>query len=381
MKERIESLSNVWRRAAVPLLLAFAFFAVLAISGPAPAGAKTVWLCKPGKLRDPCSSSLKTTVISPTGRILDIKNPKPSRNPKIDCFYLYPTVSGQTTRNSNLRIEPAQRSIAREQAARYSQHCRVFAPMYRQQTLPALESPDPITPAETRIAYQSVLVAWKQYLKRYNRGRGFVFIGHSQGSEVLRQLISEVIDPRPKLRKRMLSALLMGGNVEVKEGRGIGGDFRHIPACRSDRQLGCVVGFSVFNGPVPMNAAYGRVGGPFNPGDPTKSDVLCTNPAALGGGAAPVNAIYRSGFNIAFAFTGLPQRRVRTPWVEMRGAYSARCSSARDADVLQIRPRRGAARLNPLPDATWGVHVIDANIALGNLINLVRTQIVAYSRR
>jgi hypothetical protein len=362
-------------------LASLLFIAGFAPSGPSLARAKAVWLCKPGKASDPCRSSLKTTLISPTGRILGTTAPKALRKPKIDCFYLYPTVSNQITRNSNLKIEPAQRSIARMQAARYSQYCRVFAPMYRQQTLPALESPDPITPAETRIAYRSALTGWKQYMRRYNRGRGFVLIGHSQGSEVLRELISRLIDPRPKLRARMLSALLMGGNVEVKEGRGIGGDFDNIPACRTARQIGCVVAFSVFNGPVPADSAYGRVGGPFNPGDPLVSDVLCTNPAALRGGVAPLDTIYRSGFDIGLAFTGLPQRRVRTPWVEMRGGYRARCSSADDADVLQIRARRGAAVLNPLPDATWGLHATDANIALGNLLALVRSQIRTYTRR
>jgi hypothetical protein len=370
--------------ASGPVLLglaALALFTVFAISGPALAQAKAVWLCKPGKTSDPCRSSLKTTLISPKGKVLGTINPKPVRNPKIDCFYLYPTVSTQGTRNSNLRVEPAQRSIARMQAARYSQYCRVFAPMYRQQTLPALGSPDSITPAETRIAYRSALVAWKQYMSQYNRGRGFVFIGHSQGSEVLRQLISREIDPRPRLRRKMLSALLLGGNVEVKEGRGIGGDFRKIPACRSARQIRCVVAFSVFNGPVPADSAYGRVGGPFNPGDPLVSDVLCTNPAALRGGVAPLDTIYRSGFDIALAFAGLPQRRVRTPWVEMRGGYRARCSSEGDADVLQTRVRSGAAVLNPLPDATWGLHATDANIALGNLLGLVRSQIRTYTKR
>jgi hypothetical protein len=369
-------------RVMVPIMLVLTsllFFAALAAAWPSLAQAKTIWLCKPGKASDPCSTSLRTTLISPTGKVIGRITPRPVRNPRIDCFYLYPTVSTQTTRNSNLKVEPAQRAIARMQAARYSQYCRVFAPMYRQQTLPALESAVPITPEETRIAYRSALAGWKLYMRRYNRGRGFVLIGHSQGSEVLRELISRVIDPSPRLRARMLSALLLGGNVEVREGRGIGGDFNSIPACRSPRQLSCVVAFSTFNGPVPADSAYGRVNGPFNPGDPLISDVLCTNPAAPGGGIAPIDTIYRSGFDISLAFTGLPQRRVKTPWVEMRGGYRARCASGGDADVLQIRSRRGAPVLNPLPDPTWGLHVTDANIALGNLLDLVRTQISSYS--
>jgi hypothetical protein len=35
----------------------------------------------------------------------------------------------------------------------------------------------------------------------------------------------------------------------------------------------------------------------------------------------------------------------------------------------------------PVPDATWGLHLVDANIALGNLTDLVGKQISAYVRK
>ena len=66
-----------------------------------------------------------------------MRNVQPARPPprRVDCFYVYPTVSGQKTGNANLNIDPEERSIALFQAARFSQACRVFAPMYRQLTL------------------------------------------------------------------------------------------------------------------------------------------------------------------------------------------------------------------------------------------------------
>jgi hypothetical protein len=36
-------------------------------------------------------------------------------------------------------------------------------------------------------------------------------------------------------------------------------------------------------------------------------------------------------------------------------------------------------RLTATPDAGWGFHLADANIALGELVNLVRRQIRAYT--
>ena len=53
---------------------------------------------------------------------------------------MYPTVSDQKTGNANLHIDPEERSIALYQAARYSQYCKVYAPMYRQVTLAGIGS-------------------------------------------------------------------------------------------------------------------------------------------------------------------------------------------------------------------------------------------------
>ena len=100
--------------------------------------------------------------------------PKAARHPKIDCFYVYPTVSDQKTPNASLRIDPEERSIALYQAARYSQHCRVFAPMYRQATLAALLGTASGAPAERNAAYNDVRNAWRTYLRKYNKGRGVV---------------------------------------------------------------------------------------------------------------------------------------------------------------------------------------------------------------
>ena len=68
-----------------------------------------------------------------------------------------------------------------------------------------------------------------------------------------------------------------------------------------------------------------------------------------------------------------------TPWVEAKGAYSGVCDSSDDADVLQISSLGGAPVLNPVPDATWGLHLVDANIALGNAVP-AKKQIKAYEK-
>jgi hypothetical protein len=204
-----------------------------------------------------------------------------------------------------------------------------------------------------------------------------VLIGHSQGTFVLRRLIREEIDPKASARRRIVSAVLLGGNVTVKQGSDRGGDFKRVRACRHEGQTGCVVAFSTFNAPVPDGALFGRTSQPG-------LEVLCTNPAALGGGSAKITPIYPSapfadsaiGAGANFALQGLP--RPKTPWAGFPDAYSGKCSKAGGASVLQVRPLRGAFPFTPSPDATWGLHLTDANIALGELADLVKRQIRAY---
>jgi hypothetical protein len=362
--------------AAVVTVLAIAFLAVP--SGAAAASGRIAWLCKPGKDHNPCKRGLKTTLISPSGERLGVKHPRGPKHRKVDCFYVYPTVSGQQTQNANLHIDPEERSIALYQAARYSQVCRVYAPMYRQLTLTAIFDPSSITPQERRLAYSSVLKAWKTYMRKYNDGRGVVLMGHSQGSFVLRELIANEIDPKRSLRRQLVSALLLGGDVTVADGSATGGDFEHIRACQSRSQLQCVMAFSAFDAPVPSDAVFGRTTVPGQ-------EVICTNPAALGGGPADLRTIYPSkpfapntAIGAATRLVGLPEVQTSTRWIEADGAYSGTCSSANDANVLQITPQDGAPDLRAVPNAAWGLHLADANLAMGNQIGVVRRQIKQY---
>src|SRR4029453_10659714 len=110
----------------------------------------------------------------------------------------------QSTDNADKSIEPQQIAVAQFQASRYSRHCRVFAPVYRQITRIGLFTGG-TTPENVALAYSDVLAAWRLYLRRFNRGRGVVLIGHSQGTGMLRQLMRAEIDPRRKVRKRLIS--------------------------------------------------------------------------------------------------------------------------------------------------------------------------------
>lgn len=350
------------------LTAALALVVVLAV--PAAADARVKWLCEAGK-KDVCDAGLATTMFSPTGERQAVLRPSRTAR-KVDCFYVYPTVSDQPTAYATKRIDPEIRSIALYQAARFSQVCRVFAPVYRQRTVASIGTPTgPRGERRPDIAYADVREAWRAYLRRRDKRRGVVLVGHSQGTFHLRELIKREIDGGGRAHRRIVSAILLGGNV-------VEGEFNGFLPCRTPRQLRCVVAYATYDETPPPGALFGR--------SPTGARTVCTNPARLLGGAAVVDTIYPSepfapGTLLAagIQLLGVQQPTAPTPWIRVRG-YLAQCRRAAGATFLDIGPIRGAPDFSPSPTPEWGLHLTDVNIALGDLVRLVRRQAAAYGR-
>ncbi|MCW3041316.1 MAG: hypothetical protein JWM31_3221, partial [Solirubrobacterales bacterium] len=311
-------------------------------------------------------------------------------DPPIDCFYVYPTVSEQLGVNADKTKAPELTAIARYQAARYSQECRVFAPVYRQLTLASIYTGSVAARAAGRkIAYADVREAFLEYLAKDNGGRGIVLIGHSQGTGMLRQLMRQEVDPRPDVRRRLVSAILLGGNVLVRKGQRVGGDFAQLPACSAPTQHGCVIAWSTFSDAPPDNARFGKAPATDTTGAglPAGPDyeVLCTNPASLGANdRAPLSTLIRTepypgviGVGLTTTYGG-PPPTAPTPWLQPAERYTGRCESVNGANVLLLQPVGDARHLNVFPTPDWGVHLTDANIALGQLVDTVHTQAAAY---
>ena len=205
--------------------------------------------------------------------------------------------------------------MARTQASRFSQVCKVYAPMYPQITLRGLFAGAGSQAAAAVTAYTGVQSAWQDYLAHYNHGRGVIVIGHSQGASMLIGLLRRQVDPDPAQRKLLVSAMLFGGNVTVPVGRTVGGSFQNIPACVSDAQMGCVLAYSSFDQMPPADSLFGRPGQGVSLLSGAASSaglqVLCTNPADLAGTAAvpllPVLPHPQSGANLG----GLGRHRRR----------------------------------------------------------------------
>ena len=365
---------------ATPLLLALAALLCASAIGAATASAETVWLCKPGMADNPCEIGMDTTVREPGGAERVETPPVPDDRP-IDCFYVYPTVSNQLSQNADKSRDPELLSIAKYQAARFSLRCRVFAPVYRQSTLFGLTTGNTgLTDRQESfpVAYGDVREAWREYLAQDNGGRGVVLIGHSQGTRMLRELITKEIDPDPAARRRMISGLLLGGDVLVRKGELAGGDFEHVPLCTEPGQLSCVVAFSTFARDPQSNARFGDSEDP-------RLEAACTDPRPLARTGDPLRILtpsepYAPGpiqAGIIITSGGMPPS-APTTWVVPADRYEGTCRTINGVNVLRYEPTEGSRRPVFFPDPTWGTHLIDVNLALDPLLEVVRLQSERY---
>jgi hypothetical protein len=351
-------------------------------------GVDASWLCRPGR-QDACSVDLATTIVKADGSFTR-EEWKADPNAPIDCFYVYPTVSTDPTPLSDMTADPAELNVIRQQFARFGSVCRLYAPLYRQVTLAGLRRMTGGFALSKGPQYDDVRDAWRHYLERDNRGRGVVLIGHSQGSYILTELLRQEIDGKP-VQSRLVSALLLGATFAVANGKDVGGSLQQIPLCHKPAQTGCVVTYVSFRStsPPPANTRFGKV---TEPG----MSAACTNPAALGGGSAPLSAYLaadgRMIVNTATVPWVVPERPIETPWVSVPGLLSARCTSNEHASYLEITvqgdpadPRtdeiRGDLGVGNQVLADWGLHLIDVNLGMGNLVEIVRNQSRAWYTR
>jgi hypothetical protein len=387
-----------------------AFFLSLFLSGttlaqsPAPSPAATAvqpndygvdsaWLCKPSR-QDACRVDLTTTIVRPDGRVTR-EDWKANLEAPIDCFYVYPTVSTDPTPTSDMVADPAELNVIRQQFARFGSVCRLYAPLYRQVTLAGLRrmlAGGAQGGSLTRgPQYDDVRDAWRYYLEHDNRGRGVVLIGHSQGSFILTELIRQEIDGKP-VQSQLVSAILLGATLAVPRGKDVGGSFQHVPLCRTVLQTGCLVTYVSFRStsPPPADTRFGKV---------AEADMVaaCTNPAALGGGRGDLKAyLARDGGTIVDATPSkpwvTPERSIDTPWVSVPGLLKAQCTSNEHASYLEITvhgdpsdPRTddisGDLIVNGQPLRDWGLHLIDVNLGIGNLVDIVGQQSRAWLGR
>jgi hypothetical protein len=348
---------------------------------PLDYGRDAHWICKPGMEGDPCmEADLTATELHPDGRtarVAHVREPDPAH----DCFYVYPTVAlGMTTGN-----DPAFADLRRvtdplrQQAAWFSSQCRVFAPLYRQITVTTYVAVPPRDRDRfLERAYADVEAAFRHYLRHHGGDRPFVLLGHSQGAHMLRRLLERVVAPEGDLRRRLVVAVLPGGDVLATRGGSDGGNTGGIPLCTTPDQTECVIAYRAQAEEAPPPPGHA----PTVPdGVPEGLEPACVHPAAPGGGRAAFGGSYfatSAHQRVYDPWQGKPPA-VDTPFVLYRGLYEGEC--VRDGGGF---PYLAVGRSPHAPEALGvpfegdvyapgllGLHLVEYALALGDLMALV----------
>jgi hypothetical protein len=111
---------------------------------------------------------------------------------------------------------------------------------------------------------------------------------------------------------------------------------------------------------------------------------MCVNPAlpVQNGGSRLLDPYESTKAVPGFLKHYLQVPSAPTPWVADPGQYSAQCEHSSETTWLQVTPAGPPgdpreARLETL-GPSFGLHVEDINIALGNLVGLTYLQALAY---
>ena len=138
--------------------------------------------------------------------------------------------------------------------------------------------------------------------------------------------------------------------------------------------------------PPPPNSRFGQPRG--------DTVAACVNPAALGGGSGALDA-YLSNGGIAGAASAPapawtnPPKPIDTTFVKVPGLLTGQCVFDEHGDYLAVtlHPTPGGARTNQIAGDVvvgamvlkdWGLHLIDANLTIGNLLDVVGDETKAY---
>ena len=161
-----------------------------------------------------------------------------------------------------------------------------------------------------------------------------------------------------------------------------------MPLCESADQTGCIVTYESFRStaPPPEGALFGR--------SATQGmQAGCTNPASLEGGSAslhPYFAVEQAEGSLLGGSSAQPfadearTSEITTPFVTYPDLVSAECVHSGEYTYLALTVHGDPA--DPRTDdiggdltPTWGMHLIDMNVAMGDLVALVASQSEAYS--
>ena len=134
----------------------------------------------------------------------------------VDVFFVYPTTEGYCEPTEIVDIDDAvmvegAKGTLTFQASAFAESCNMFAPYYRQISLPGTG-----TNYQQIIDYISLFDATRAldyYFEHLNQGRPFIIAGHSQGAATVISLLGHYLKEHPEYQKLMVAAYPIGFSV------------------------------------------------------------------------------------------------------------------------------------------------------------------------
>lgn len=364
---------------------------------PSTAPSATQWLCRPDRPSDPCrDADLTATELRADGSRALVTQTR-SVAPRVDCFYVYPTVDLELVpgNHRDLSDDRKMRQVTLAQAARFTETCALWVPLYHQVTIGTYLQSKDLLERGLAIGFADVERAFAEYLAATAKTSGgsarkVVLVGHSQGAEMVVRLLRRFFDDDPSMRARLLLAMPIGGDVDVAAGTTRGGVLRNIAVCTRPNETGCIVAYRTY-------LAGERVD-PDRWAPPAGRETACVDPAGLDALDHPKDLGSSDGERHRFSrayFAVWPEVRrymrgvegVTTPFVLVKDFYAGRCVRAPGGYAYleaAASPREGDRRVSPVDLADrririgkLGLHVLDMQLVQGDLIDMIARRVSA----
>lgn len=169
------------------------------------------------------SNSVPTTVIATDySQVAHWLSAPSAPDKKVDVFYVYPTAYNKAATSDpdfcsidNASMLQGAQAAFQQQAAAFAPSANLYAPFYRQVDA-RYQLSLPIAKQDENIRKEpgtDVTAAFEYYLQHFNNGRPFILAGHSQGSAVLKYLLSDYMKAQPDVYKRMIAAYVVGQSI------------------------------------------------------------------------------------------------------------------------------------------------------------------------
>lgn len=136
----------------------------------------------------------------------------------VDIFYFYPTAwtpkenDGDICEINNASMLASAISAYNRQATAFETVGNIYAPYYRQVSILASNREE----IADGIPTLDGIAAFDYYIKNYNNGRPYILAGHSQGSQVLSNLLSSYMKENPDVYERMIAAYVIGWPITAE---------------------------------------------------------------------------------------------------------------------------------------------------------------------